>query len=418
MTKLITNDDIINLIKVEFLSLIKLNQNGYFISLEKTYNWLENNNVYNDYAISESSRRNFKKRYLRNDKFLLDEAESETDFYKDYVMIKNKNNIAFPWFSIEGFKTFCMVANEPKSVFVRKYFIQVEKDYMRVLEQSAIETKLELLNVNSKLSKSSFSLNIISNRCQQYLEEKLETDFKLKKVENLERILDDEKDFSSEGNLEYKCYNYLQMMYMKKIPLYIVCPEYVIGKVDSDLDKSVNSNLVEDITPIEIYTIPKKSILKKIKKVKPKEFRISSDSDSDAKPVVKVQLKKNKAFNSNNLYYRKEYNKYSFKNDIEQDDFSGETSPTLYYYIPGFAEKSTKNPEIYFKICDLFVKDKEHLISIKEQLDTMDIIDDKYIYKTPKKWIYKVSYTDIKNISLSVIQSRLFNLLSESTIKL
>lgn len=38
-------DDKINDIKIEFLSLIKIDKDDYIISLENVYNWLENPNV-------------------------------------------------------------------------------------------------------------------------------------------------------------------------------------------------------------------------------------------------------------------------------------------------------------------------------------------------------------------------------------
>jgi len=89
---------IIASIKLEFLSLLRDSKSGYYITLEKLYTWLENPQTYTSYINDENYRRNFRKRYLRNDKLLLDESTSEQDLDKDFIMRKI-NGINVPWFS-------------------------------------------------------------------------------------------------------------------------------------------------------------------------------------------------------------------------------------------------------------------------------------------------------------------------------
>lgn len=378
-------NNIIDSIRIEFLSLIKMSENGYFISLEKTYTWLENKEVYDNYAQSENFRRNFKKRFLRSDKFLLIEADNELDLDKDFLMIKNDNNISFPWFSIEGFKIFCMVVTEPKASFVRKYFIQIEKDYMRVLEQTTKQNEQELNKLNMDISNSKSSLLRISNRCEDYLEENLVVKHMLKTVENLSLILDDNNDFSTTGNNEYKLLMYLQQLHMKKISLYIVNNDYIKPTIKVSKDnKNNNPDIIEPSFIIELENETKPSLLE----------------------TQQLKQFKNKNYNNDQHYYEKNYDEYNFNNDINIGANSGDISPILYYYISAFDEKIPKNANDYYKICDLYIKDKQHLNSIREYFETDDIFCGKYIYKTSKKWIYKTSYTEIKNVCLNIMQDR------------
>jgi phage anti-repressor protein len=371
-------------IKNEFLLLVREPQPGYFISLEKTYTWLENPKMYNNYVVDENARRNFRKRYLRGEKFMLDESTDEKDIDKDFIMRKNDKNINMPWFSIEGFKTFCMVVNEPKSNYVRKYFIQIEKDYMRVLEQSSKATYLELYDLNIDLSKAKTSIIKMSDTSDKYLEQKLILERKLKTVESLEIILDDQSDFATNGNNEYKEYLYLRETFMKKIPIYIVKPDSMIVNKSTKVVTPEQDDNESDIDFVSML------VKKPLKKTKSKKSSIKS-------PKLEVKTLA--------PYYEKEYNEYNFKNDILVDDMSGGDSPVLYYYIGGFMEKIEKNPDTYFKICDIFVLNKEHLSDIKIELNEVDSTT------SSKKWIYKTTYTHINNIALGISSNKLCDLL-------
>lgn len=368
------NVQIINGIKLDFLSLLRDNKSGYFITLEKLYTWLEMPQVYANYISDGNYRRNFRKRYLRCDKLLLDESVCETDLEQDFIMRK-ENGINMPWFSNEGFKTFCMVVNEPKSNYVRKYFIQIEKDYMRVLKQTAEITAKELQILNTDLANAKSSIIKISDSSEQTLQQNLELQHKLKKTQTLEVILDEQDDFCSNGNAEYKEYLYLRELYMKHIPLYIVKKEFV------EMTKFTNKLQIPEVN--------------------------DSDPDfteliSNLKPL-KIHRKKKLQKIITDLHYRKNYNDYQFTNDICPDQHSGEESPTLYYYLGGFTEKAEKNTDTHYKICNINVLDKEHLDQIKLQLLNCVAFG--------KRWTYKTTYTHIYNISLHTSNERLRNVL-------
>ena len=372
-------DEIIQEIRIEFLSLIRESTTGYFISLEKTYSWLENPDVYTSYSTDENFRRNFRKRYLRNDKFMLDESVDESDREKDYIMRKEKN-INIPWFSIEGFKTFCMVVNETKSNYIRKYFIQIEKDYMRVLEQSAEKTKMELTILNQDLIKAKSSIIKLSDTSDKHLEQKLSLEYKLKKVESLEIVLDDQDDFNTVGNNQYKEYLYLREIHMKKIPLYIVKPDIMDIAVKSPAIKII----AVDSDSEDILSMMNQNIVVQKKTKNKKSLKIDTD-----------------------IHYKKKYNEYNFNNDILMDPHSGEDSPVLFYYLGAYAERVEKNITTHFKIADIFVKDKEHLDEIKNELGNAP-------NKYGKRWIYKTTYTNINNIALGISNNRLRDILKNN----
>ena len=386
---------IINDIKIEFLSLLDKNMIGYFISLEQVYNWLENPEVYVRYSTDDMFRRNFRRRFLRSDKVMLDEAKNESNLDDDFIMRKNKN-IEYPWFSVDGFKTFCIAVDEDKSRYVRKYFIQIEKDYLRVLRQSKEENEKENKELKDKIAKLDSRLMDNIDRANKYEEQALMLEFKLKKNEAIEMILDDKDDFATEGNPEYKEYLYLKSLYYKKVPLYIVNPEYIaaklnkINKIDktnkTKPNKTKKSDKIENTNEAERLNI------------------IISDSESDSNTVM-TDVKSTKSakhdpkFNYNALYDL-DFNEYSIV-DIENEYESHE----LFYYIGGLTQ-TAKPTDNFYKVTDLLVKDNKHLKQIKDVLNTDDLINGKYYYKTAYKSIYKASYNLIKSISLSIIQER------------
>jgi hypothetical protein len=130
----------IEFMKVEFLALIKANKNSYQISLKKISEWLEMPEMYENYLLIEDSRENFINCYLRNEKFPLDESENENDFTNHFIM-RNQEEIDFPWFSTEGFKMFCVIFGGEKAQNIRRSFIQIKYDYLSELKQNELRLK-------------------------------------------------------------------------------------------------------------------------------------------------------------------------------------------------------------------------------------------------------------------------------------
>lgn len=355
---------VINDIKVEFLSLINKKNNGYIISLENVYTWLENPDVYTKYKNDDMFRRDFRRRYLRDEKIMMYESNNESDLDHDYIMRKT-NNIKFPWFSVEGFKMFCLAVNENKARYVRKYFIEIEKDYLRVINQTDAENKKELKelttkmnNFESNLLKTKSDLNQTIELANKYEEKYLVAEYENKKIKYIKNVLDDADDFATAGNPEYVEYKYIKTTYYKKVGVYIVNPEYIKPKK------------------------PRKSIKK--------------NSDVESEPESEIA---HNDYNNYDVYYDKHFTEYDFEYDINQSD-----SPELFYYIAGLSQKVDKPVENFYKITDLYVKDAMHLKQIREVFDTNELSHGKYYYKTGYKYTYNVNYNFIYSTALTTIQ--------------
>jgi cell division septum initiation protein DivIVA len=369
-------------IRLEFLGLIEENNIGYFISLERVYNWLENPDVYTKYNNDSKFRENFNARYLRGEEYMLEKASNENDLTKDYIMRKNGNK-SFPWFSTEGFKTFCMtLKKEKKSYYVRRYFIQIEKDYLRVLKQSSEETQKELDKLKEDIKKSDSQLLSIKqklynaeDRADHYLEKNIILDMKLQRTKNLETILDDKDDFNSCGNPEYKYLKYLEKLHMKPINLYIINPKHMIKQKAKKVIKALNKSANGSDSDFEDFD--KNNDNEEIK----------SDSETNW-------------YDNEILDYEKPFNEYDLNDMQYEDEF-----PVLYYYIGGLTEKAEKPKDTYHKFATIYVKDKFHLKEIKDRLEKKDSYNNEFMYKTDRKWIYKVDYNTIKSIGMEYIST-------------
>jgi hypothetical protein len=92
---------------------------GYYISFGAVCKLLETPEtpeIYQKYVANKDFRKDFRKKYLRNPQFMLKESESESDLGGDFIM-RSCNNIKYPWFSFNGFKSY------------RKYFVEADDDF-------------------------------------------------------------------------------------------------------------------------------------------------------------------------------------------------------------------------------------------------------------------------------------------------
>ena len=417
------DQEIIDSIRADFLTLVHDKREGYFISLENVYVWLKVPNKFNDYVSNVNIRKHFIARTLKNSKFALRQSTDENDLDKHYIMRKGDRQMLFPWFSNKGFKMYCMICGEDRSYFVCNYFLELEEDYVRVLDQTTEENAAEKKKMHEIIKNKDFDITTLEEKLDKSNTKFAKSDaengvllFKVKQNKKLDEVLDNKEDFANVGNSEYKEYMYLKNTYMKKVALYIVNQTHI--------NKDV------------------KKIVKKIDR-KPKKCPFGLDDDSDHSDnyyydsndeevrCKRVSNPKTKSDNkdeacNNDLEYEKEFNKYNFDNDINVDKTSGRSSPILYYFIGSITpvaksdkndkndkyekDKKLKPKENFHKICDIWVKDKFHLADIKEILNSDDKdSDNKYLYKTSKKNIYKVDYTFIKNLCLAGTQEMLRN---------
>lgn len=126
-------------IRNEFLAITEDNREGYFIPLSKACDWLRI-----DYQDTPIFRDNFKRRMLDAKNYIFVEAKSEQDMSGHYIYRKNTAGdvrIKLPWFNGDGFKILCMVSKAPKAMFVRRYYLDLEKDYIAKLKMTVEEFK-------------------------------------------------------------------------------------------------------------------------------------------------------------------------------------------------------------------------------------------------------------------------------------
>lgn len=138
----------INKIEEEFLNLVKDSKNSYFITFKILCQWLNKIDLYINYEIDKQARKDFNRRYLRVKKYSLIEVKNSKDV-GDFIMVKNENDISFPWFSADGFKMMCMILKSEQSFLVMRYFIRLEKKYWNALHKTKEENSKEIKKINS-----------------------------------------------------------------------------------------------------------------------------------------------------------------------------------------------------------------------------------------------------------------------------
>ena len=138
MSKTNFNEQIYQEIRILFLRLAyKEDEKDLFpVRFEEAYKFLR-------LEVSDTAKANLIKRYLNDEKHCFIRAENEQDKCAHFI-IRLDGRKKIPWFSYEGFKMLCLVSHRsPMSKYILKHFIQMEKDYLRVLQQSEHENKKE-----------------------------------------------------------------------------------------------------------------------------------------------------------------------------------------------------------------------------------------------------------------------------------
>lgn len=227
-------------IEAEYLTLVRDNKTGYFIPLKNTCNWLERMDLYNKYESNTQARKDFNRHYLRDPEYELVEAQKPED-EGDFIMIKNENNISFPWFSADGFKAICLILKSKKSSKVRKYFIQVEKKYWKALHQSEEENKKELEKLKENMQL--MAINKENTLLAETIKERDElltrqvTMHELKTFErHIQEIKTDKEAFVMSSNIGSMYYKSIEQLAMKEYTIYIIDPKNNNLKLSSDFE--------------------------------------------------------------------------------------------------------------------------------------------------------------------------------------
>lgn len=156
-------------------------------------------------------------------------------------MIKNENNISFPWFSADGFKAICLILKSKKSSKVRKYFIQVEKKYWKALHQSEEENKKELEKLKENMQL--MAINKENTLLAETIKERDElltrqvTMHELKTFErHIQEIKTDKEAFVMSSNIGSMYYKSIEQLAMKEYTIYIIDPKNNNLKLSSDFE--------------------------------------------------------------------------------------------------------------------------------------------------------------------------------------
>lgn len=383
-------------IQNEFLYLLKQDRKKYNISLENIYKWSELSESFEKYKTDSKFRNNFINRKLKGENSILRQAKNENDLDKDYIIIKDKGGVMYPWFSVRGFKAYSTTAGIKKSRYVVDYFIKLEEKYLEALGRSEKENKAELAKINSTLEKYKTDLIKTEEERDKYLEERYIVQQNLERIKLVEQVIENKDDFVIDVNPEYVNYCYLRQLHLKPVSLYIVNPHYMTSATEkstktkktkstkktiakklfeSDSDNNDNNSDVSELT--EITTISKSKTL-----LKP--------TNTDDKSL----------YNDDLVEYYKNFNEYDLKYDILDNPTD---EPLLYYYIGPYAEKTAKPTDNFHKIATLYVKDTKHLKELKSRLDKIDNRGNEYLYKTPKNNIYKAYYSTIYRMSIDIL---------------
>jgi hypothetical protein len=370
--------EIIDGIKTKFLGMILNPKIGFHISLEEYANWMGNPKIYENYKNKETGRRDFRRRYLRDPKFMLKEAKNKDEIGKDFIIIKDDNNIGYPWFTTLGFKRLAMFSNEPKSNYVRYYYTLIETEYIEAIQSTEEENAKRFAELEKKIIMYEEKYEKQSDLRLKYEDENAILKAQIDLNANLIYILDDKDDFASTGNPEFKEFAYYQMKYGHKIHIYVV---------------DVN------------YVVPKPKTIRSVKKSEPAKkgmygIVFTSDEEEAEVPEVEYTPAPSKKIDYSQYDLDLEYDYKSFnKYNISEED--GGEQPILYIYIDsptGTRYKSEKKYQYLNYAGNFYVPDKDVYKEMKNTLNTIKDNYGVYLHKTPRKDIFKISHRELMGI--------------------
>jgi hypothetical protein len=284
-------------IKLEFLNLVRDGHTGYNISLERACEWLGIN-------CDDQFRRDLKRRYLNKSEYCFNEAENENDENAEYI-IKEQGKKKVPYFSNDGFKMFCLIMNKsPKSHLVRKYFIRIEKEYVKMLKMTSEEFEKYKVDIIKQMDEFKKEYGSLENRCVELQDKLNKRNDKISKFIGQQSVMDKQisilKSIDSAINTYYDTIDPDDRDATRRLELY----EKRFGKpvyIYLLSDKWVNESIINEIEPK-----PKKP--KKLTKSKKKK---------DEENEIEEQPNMNEFIESNGLA------NYSLDmNDLEFDEIT------------------------------------------------------------------------------------------------
>jgi hypothetical protein len=343
--------------------------------LIKTYEWLE-------IEYTDKKKEHLIKRILRNSEYAFLEADTEECLNSHYI-IRKEGRKDMPWFSDDGFKMLCCLLPSPKSKYILQYFIHIEKEYWRVLNQSFEETQLELEKITTKLEKTKSILLNTENENEKYVGICTDQKIKLNNYAFLNEIMDNREFFTMSGNIDYQNYRYFQETYMVKLPIYVVDTKHIANWFNNN----------------------EKNNLKKRRKPKVVELEFTDDDECDVEQeelqdydVVREKYEL--------LEYSQPFNYYTL-HDLQNND------EVLYMYLELLAnakQNKERTTKYLHKAGYIYILDNDHLRDVKKMLNA-----DEMNY-SPVKNIYKTTYSTIMDNAKTSLNKRLYKLAKKENI--
>jgi len=360
-------------IKNAFLAITLSKRQGFHITLNKTLNWLGVFDGKTDIQIKKIIDNIINRDYIRKKN---DDGSFNFEENIDYIYIrskdskyKNRNPITIPkilYFSDNGFKTFCLSYKCNKSNIVRRYYIQLEEDYISALESSQEKNKkiLDTIEQNVKTLKKE---SIFYAHESELWKKKAISENKIRK------IAENDRD-------EAEIYNIYAEMKAEQCKKNMIELEQSIME-EPELDYYLELEVLKKkyMKPIEVYLVdPQKFIKTPIPSIKQRQTSIdsnelfnenSSDEEENIEKYVSHKLKK-----IPNMYNIKDYE--DIKPDFDEQ----------MYYTLSYGQKVKKHGYI---IDILYVTGSNQFKVLKDFLEKNSA--------SPVKNVYQTSINEMKN---------------------
>ena len=112
--------------KRDFMRLLVSKPDEYFISLKMICGWIEEPYTYWRYTHDSVYKKYYDDNFLQCPDCVMSVAINQNDIGKDYLFLMNDNGIDCPWFSLGGFKSICIIIDDPHTIFIKNVFNLVE----------------------------------------------------------------------------------------------------------------------------------------------------------------------------------------------------------------------------------------------------------------------------------------------------
>lgn len=316
-------------IRLEYLAMTKAKRKGFFISLPKALWWLR-------YECKNTAnfRDNFNRRVLHSKKYLLKDAKNEEDYSADYIFRNNTEGdvrIKVPWFSDKGFKKFCMVFKKSfKAMLVREYYIDLEDEYVEMLEMNIADLEAHRKKVLTELEDYREQSVLLGNENEDLKRGLAQRDTQVLSYFNQQIVLTDRieslRDFERMMKVDYDNIEPINN------------PHSILRMYECTFGKPVYVYLISDTWVLETFAAesgiaPQVATAPLVRRGRPKKSAASPD-EKEAECDIEE--------------FRERHALLNYRLDMDGVDFDGVSSVWIRDYIMGDDEARFREHEFYF----------------------------------------------------------------------